>query len=307
MTVAFYRQEIATGSPVSLDGIPSDEIQGADFAFTLDGSTMFSHKYDPNSLATPLPPSVVIPVDLPETSSGRWIMQTLPAYNGLLPPASISIHGNFFGLGYKKYSDTELLVYEGNCYDSHGTTILSLLADTVVSVGLVGSDTMMHIFLTGDGSIQFDENIEGETLLGGGVQYLRYIGTFWTDHAGAIIDCIFDSRTSVLSIIGDYILASTYAGGGVSVKELKDITGLTPWTRLGSLYIGTKTNSARVLSVATSAQGAVFCSSGYNAGIDPGGRQYLEGEFIYLRNSAINSSSSAYTLDAYLTSLEILR
>ena len=130
---------------------------------------------------------------------------------GELPRVSEYLTENIQGLEYSYNSTDTINIEKGNCYDSTGSTVLTLPADTTATIISPAINTTYNIFVTDAGDIQFDSDVDGTTLLAGSVNQLRWIGFVLTDASGNIVQ--FTARGDMY----DYVVVVGYATGAVAM------------------------------------------------------------------------------------------
>lgn len=83
---------------------------------------------------------------------------------------------------------THLDVSAGSCWDATDSMELTLAAPVSLTLpGDVVANTQYAVFLTDDGTVQFDKDFFGKTLLAGSVTHLRFIGFVTTEFASTNI------------------------------------------------------------------------------------------------------------------------
>lgn len=133
---------------------------------------------------------------------------------------------------------THIDVSAGSCWDATDSIELTLAAPVSLTLpGDVVANTQYAVFLTNDGTVQFDKNFFGKTLLAGAVTHLRFIGFVTTE---------YDSTNIMqFSMTGDVL---EYDGAGLYLWEhfaaqgtyKKQWNTLIPVTHMEDLYYSCK-------------------------------------------------------------------
>ena len=153
---------------------------------------------------------------------------------GLSPvPDGVYVTGNMYGFNYNASAVNTVSVGSGLCYDSLNDTVLSATASQNVNIP-TAINTIYNLFICNDGIVRTDTDINGATLLAGGVGKLRWIGFVLTDVNGNIVP---------FTIIGDTLLNTgqgfTFMSKNIpTVYTQADMSTVLPLSRCGMIKIG---------------------------------------------------------------------
>ena len=245
-----YREELVGNTAISLDSTASTDLFDRDLAFTLENGKIYAHRWTADSIDIPSVPFVVIPYDNP--TEGRWILQSSPFDMGVPVSSEIMLTGNVLGFDINM-DDTRpedsIIVTAGMCYDSTNTVLLFMPAAHVATIPSIVANETYYVFITNNGLIEFDTDVDGQNLFDSGVSSLRWLGMIHTNTTGNICG-FFQSGDTCRFIISSENIHMT----GVNATPVPlDITSIIDPKRVDILTLGGQresgTESARLAIV----------------------------------------------------------
>lgn len=203
-------------------------------------------------------------IDIGGTASDPVVSISSDFNRNLSPPSGVIVTGSMYGLDISLNSGVTLDITAGTCWDSTNTEVLTLPTDDTASITGAAVGTVYNVFLTNEGDVQFDTDVDGATLLAGSVTHLRWIGFVRTLVADAANLCAWASSSNYISfsqsdqsIVG--IVASSFA--------TVDHSSFIPESRIDAIEYGA--SDASGASVYASDDGvnlAFYIADAINAG-----------------------------------------
>ncbi len=168
----------------------------------------------------------------------------------LYPPQDGAyVTGNMYGLEYSYNSVNTVSVSAGTCYDGLNKNILTLATGANATIAAPAINTVYNLFVTSDGDVQFDTDVDGATLTGAGLK-VRWIGFVRTNSSGDI--CLFSASGNSI-VFGK--ASENILGTSSTAPNTYDHSVLLPISRIKSIEYGTNGNyqpGTSVYSVDTS-------------------------------------------------------
>jgi len=249
----YYRTGLTGGAATDLDGKDGDTLNDGDFAFVMDGTTIYHYLLDADSAAAESSPDVISP----DTNAGdkRWILQTV--YNtiaGISPPSGVEITGNISGCIMTNDTDTDhdISFSVTACMDSTNVYHMASSAAIVKRIdaawaagttnggllnGSVGASTLYHCYALrkdADATCDFGFLADGDaigTYKPAGYTYYRWVGFVVTD-GSANIRQFFHHASGKVSFKTPFEVISNITDTSYA---LKDLSAAVPAGRTGNV------------------------------------------------------------------------